>query len=68
MTDEKLRAIKVNSKEFIFKDDLIEAIRDVCNILEDPYAVYVFNRLLEKLNDNKKICLFKDNTIKEEFE
>lgn len=62
MTDEnKIRTIIFNSKEFVSKDDIIEAIRDVCNILEDPYANYVFNRLLEKINNNK-------NILEEEFE
>ena len=66
MTDEnKVHSIKINDKKFIFKDDLIEAIRDVCNILEDPYATYVFNRLLEKINNDKKIFLF---TKMEDFE
>lgn len=42
--------IKIGNTTYINKDIIINFIRDSCKMLEDPYAVYIFNRLLDDMN------------------
>lgn len=42
--------IKIGDYTYINKNVMINIIREGCKILEDPYAVYIFNKLLDDMN------------------
>lgn len=55
MTDkpkvEDIRCVLYNGDTYINKKDLVSAMRKICIILEEPYAVYIFNNLCAETSD-----------------
>lgn len=55
MTDnpkiEDMRCILYNRDVYINKKDLISGMKEICTILEEPYAAYVFNNLCAETSD-----------------